>query len=460
MVLPAHGHINPITGLAKELVAKKSFDVIFYGNIEHKDLIERTGATFRQYSHILSTNFKHKPLNEDKHDALEDLFTKMINISYEAVPVLLQQVENDKPDLIIYDHFSFPARYMLKVMESRFAKGLSQQPTPPAVNFYTCFASKDGLYPSNEQLQEIVGGGFRLMATMARLIMRQSLFSWKFGINIYNPVNFIYNESEKLNLVSVFPELHPHSDKFDSSYKFVGCCLSENIRKLKTSDSKLTEIIEFFQPLNPNFSLKNFDQNGNENRFKLVYASLGTVFNNNIFIFDMIIESIKIYNELYNDPDSPKLKVIVALGQENYNIYQERIKNESYEVPENVLLVITAPQIDILERASLFITHCGMNSASEAIQYGVPVICLPIKGDQLLVAERLADDLNLGIKFDPLKMTSLDLKSAIEKILKDDFYLKNMLNFTKISRNYNGSVTSANLVENYLNDFYKVQFNQ
>ena len=112
----------------------------------------------------------------------------------------------------------------------------------------------------------------------------------------------------------------------------------------------------------------------------------------------------------------------------------------------------SVPQIDVLERASIFITHCGMNSASEAIQYGVPVICLPIKCDQPLVADRLADDLDLGIKFDPLKMNANDLKSAIEKILTDQSYLNRVLNLTKVSRSYNGNVLSADLVEQFIHN--------
>ena len=32
------------------------------------------------------------------------------------------------------------------------------------------------------------------------------------------------------------------------------------------------------------------------------------------------------------------------------------------------------PQLEILEKNDLFITHCGMNSTNEAIKYAVPII--------------------------------------------------------------------------------------
>ena len=46
------------------------------------------------------------------------------------------------------------------------------------------------------------------------------------------------------------------------------------------------------------------------------------------------------------------------------------IKKGRFEVPDNIILVKSAPQIDILKKASLFITHGGMNSASESIHFG------------------------------------------------------------------------------------------
>jgi UDP:flavonoid glycosyltransferase YjiC (YdhE family) len=46
------------------------------------------------------------------------------------------------------------------------------------------------------------------------------------------------------------------------------------------------------------------------------------------------------------------------------------IDGNRYALPKNIELVKTAPQIEILKRASLFLTHCGMNSTSETIYYG------------------------------------------------------------------------------------------
>ncbi|CAF0716166.1 unnamed protein product [Brachionus calyciflorus] len=449
MVLPSFGHINPITGLASELVLKQKYEIFFYGNDEHKDVIERTGAIFRQYENMLISESKIKPLNEEKHDAMEGFFLKMINYCYKSVPTLIQDLELEKPDLIIFDHMSLPARFAIKILETRFQKGLIKNPPPPAVNFYTCFASKKGVYPNDEQIKEMAGSGIQSLTSLAKIIYKQTIFSWKFGINIYNPIEFI-NKPEKLNIVGVSPELHPFSEHFDSSFKFVGPCISEKVRKSQNFEPKLKEILDLFPIVGSDLTKRDEQSN-----LRLIYASLGTVFNNNLFIFDMIIEAIRLYNEDKGEENSYDSKVVISVGKDNMKIYDEKVEtDENFHLPENVLIMASVPQIDVLERASVFITHCGMNSACEAIQYGVPVICLPIKADQPLVAHRLADDLNLGIRFDPLNVTPKDLKSALDKILRENSYLERMLSFTKISHEYNGSASSANLIEQFLNELY------
>lgn len=50
--------------------------------------------------------------------------------------------------------------------------------------------------------------------------------------------------------------------------------------------------------------------------------------------------------------------------------------------PPNVDAVVYAPQIELLSRASLAITHGGANSVHEGLAYGVPLLVSPICNDQ------------------------------------------------------------------------------
>ena len=107
----------------------------------------------------------------------------------------------------------------------------------------------------------------------------------------------------------------------------------------------------------------------------MIYASLGTVFNNSVSTYKTIIDAFKSFDQEPEESRHPSLKlkdfkIIVSLGEAVYNEINEMIKNGTYEVPENIILVKSAPQIDILKKACLFVTHGGMNSASESIHFG------------------------------------------------------------------------------------------
>ena len=88
-----------------------------------------------------------------------------------------------------------------------------------------------------------------------------------------------------------------------------------------------------------------------------------------------LAKSFDLYQSQIDDENNKKLRlenlrVVVSLGEKSYNKMISEINEGKYSVPENVILVKTAPQIEILKRCSLFLTHNGMNSTSESIHFG------------------------------------------------------------------------------------------
>jgi zeaxanthin glucosyltransferase len=53
-------------------------------------------------------------------------------------------------------------------------------------------------------------------------------------------------------------------------------------------------------------------------------------------------------------------------------------QNELGTVPANALVVRNAPQIELLKRAILCITHAGLNTTLEALAQGVPMVAIPV----------------------------------------------------------------------------------
>ncbi|WLT39734.1 hypothetical protein NON20_10065 [Synechocystis sp. B12] len=59
-------------------------------------------------------------------------------------------------------------------------------------------------------------------------------------------------------------------------------------------------------------------------------------------------------------------------------------------LPGNPLVVNYAPQLELLQRTALTITHAGLNTTLECLNNAVPMVAIPIANDQPGVAARIA----------------------------------------------------------------------
>ena len=110
----------------------------------------------------------------------------------------------------------------------------------------------------------------------------------------------------------------------------------------------------------------------------LVLASLGTVMHAQPGLFEAIIEALA---------DEP-MEVVAAIGRD-----QDPARFGT--PPANVRIEPFVPQIPVLERCDLFVTHGGFNSTKEALSLGIPLVVIPIGGDQPYGAARV-EALGLG----------------------------------------------------------------
>jgi len=82
------------------------------------------------------------------------------------------------------------------------------------------------------------------------------------------------------------------------------------------------------------------------------------------------------------------------------------------------------PQTAVLARASAFVTHGGINSVSEALLEGVPLVMIPQCNDQFAVADRV-QELGAGIRLHRRRVTPGRLRKAVEKVLSSSSYREN-----------------------------------
>ena len=77
-----------------------------------------------------------------------------------------------------------------------------------------------------------------------------------------------------------------------------------------------------------------------------------------------------------------------------------------------------------------------MNSASEALIFGVPMLVCPQQGDQFAVAHRISE-LGAGCILQKEDITSINIRKAVQMLLSKPIYKKNSLKIGKTLRKKN-----------------------
>ncbi|CAD0205778.1 unnamed protein product [Chrysodeixis includens] len=99
----------------------------------------------------------------------------------------------------------------------------------------------------------------------------------------------------------------------------------------------------------------------------------------------------------------------------------------------NIRISKWLPQPDLLRhpKIKVFVTQAGLQSTDEAILAGVPLIAMPMVGDQPFNAERY-EQFKIGIRVDFQDVTEDKFKNAILKVINDDSYRKNIVKFREL----------------------------
>jgi MGT family glycosyltransferase len=88
------------------------------------------------------------------------------------------------------------------------------------------------------------------------------------------------------------------------------------------------------------------------------------------------------------------------------------------ETPEEWLVRRSLPQVTLLERADVLITHGGNNSITEALTFGVPMLVLPFSTDQFDGAAAIERSL-AGIALDPNRASRPLIAGAVRGLLRN-----------------------------------------
>ncbi len=360
---PVHGHLAPALGVVSELV-RRGERVILFATGRSRSKVEATGAEFRSYRH------GHDEFNPNP--PTEGLFSDMARLSAlsrQLIPELLEDLAGESIDYCLIDTKSLWGRLVAQALKLR------------AITFSVVFAIRPGVVPPAELVNMLYGG-----ASQEGLLRGLTAFNEYFDTvrsidhehaTVSPGIIEYLGNPHPLNIIFTSRAFQIGEEAFGPQYKFVGPSV------LPGRDAA----IPFpFDKLNP--------------ALPLIYISLGTTF----------FQADDFYRSCFEAFADAPCQVVLSCGPGG----KARFANP----PENFLVEEFVPQMKLLERTSLFVTHGGMNSANEGLLLGIPLLVIPQRGDQFLVGQRVTE-LGAGLALHPRNADAASLRTAALRILEN-----------------------------------------
>jgi MGT family glycosyltransferase len=132
----------------------------------------------------------------------------------------------------------------------------------------------------------------------------------------------------------------------------------------------------------------------------IVYGSIGTLQSKNSRYFQIMAEACS----------GLDVQLVLSLGHGT--------GEAGLTLPGSPVVVNYAPQLELLARAAITITHAGMNTTLQSLHFGVPAIAIPLAHDQPAIAARLART-GAGVAIPPGRLSTVDLRSAVQALLPE-----------------------------------------
>ncbi|MBR4091706.1 MAG: glucosyltransferase [Mogibacterium sp.] len=221
---------------------------------------------------------------------------------------------------------------------------------------------------SAKYMQESAWDIARMLWAMPR-INRQLKRLREKGYPVKSLLDIVQNDNDTNTIVYTSKYFQPCSETFSDRYHFIG----PSIRPITDPVEKTAE--------------------------KTVFISMGTVNQNRQF-----------YRNCINALAPTGWQVIISMGTNT---------DHFDDLPENIQVHESVDQMAVLSIADAFITHCGMNSASEGLYYGVPLVLFPQTPEQDAVAKR-TEELGAGVRLKSI--SEEDVLDALTTVINEPQY--------------------------------------
>ena len=268
---------------------------------------------------------------------------------------IAEDIAQEKPALIIGDSVCFWGRLFAKKHGIPFVCST----TTFAFNQHTARRMKK----KPLEILLTIAGMPRIEKSMQRLR--------EHGYSVSSFIDVIGNDDKTDTIVYTSRAFQPDSETFGDNYAFVGPLVAS--RCFKKPHTR-----------------------------PLVYISLGTVLHNAPHFYRQCLRALA-----KMDCDA-----ILSIGNA---VAPESLGN----IPDHVQIFPRVNQLEVLASADVFLTHCGMNSVSESLLCGVPMVLFPQHSEEESVAGR-AEELGTGLRLE--RATSRNIRRTLETVIADGRY--------------------------------------
>ena len=313
--------------------------------------------------------------------------SEQIKNAYAAAETIVEQF-----DFVIYEQFFFLGKHLAE----KYNKPVARIFTAPVTN--------------KKLMKEFITSKGPLSIFKHKWIAKAFTKDIAKGISMKtdNWLDEIIYNPPKLNLVYTLREYQPYEKEFsDEHYKFLGPSIYE----------RKSHGFDFVKSERP-----------------VVYISLGTVIKGAVSFFQNCVDAFRGEN----------IDVIISVGQK-FDV--RKLKN----VPSNVHIYNSVPQLDVLKMADVFVTHGGMNSVSEALVYGTPMVVIPFVSDQPVNA-RCIEKLGVGKKLEYSMANKDTIKSIVFSVALDSDIKTNLTRVQRLIAEAPGNKGGAEIVVQYYNE--------
>jgi MGT family glycosyltransferase len=161
----------------------------------------------------------------------------------------------------------------------------------------------------------------------------------------------------------------------------------------------------------------------------IVYVSQGTTYNRNPLVLRRTLEAL----------GAEPIQIIVAVGR-------AFDADEFGDVPVNAVIERFVPFSAVVSKVAVAVTHAGSGAVHMALSHGVPLVLLPLTGDQPELAARCARA-GAAVRLDPMTAGPDELRAAVRTALHDPQYRAAARGVMASYTRYDGPRLAATLLE-------------